>query len=116
MKKKLARKVTFVAPQDGPPERLLKKELSSFLEPNTKVNRAYLAQVNLEGGVDLSVALCLSADSDADRPGIVTAVGRIYSHLFRGTEFLDILFLDSSQEANLAAVCSPFFVRASIHL
>ena len=99
----------FLGEQDGPPERLLKNQLSEFFQRDTSVHRAYLAKVNLER--QASVALCIKTQFGADR-GLAEKIGAIFGTIFNAHEHLDILFLTDQQESELTKVCSAFFHSA----
>lgn len=43
------------------------------------------------------------------RPWSDNKIGKIFASMFGSHEHLDIIFLDSQQEYELAKVCSPFF-------
>jgi SseB protein C-terminal domain len=98
--------VQFLGEQDGPPERLLKNQLSEFFQRDKSVYSAYLARASLEG--QESVALCVKSQFGADR-GLAEKIGAIFGMIFNAHEHLDILFLTDQQESELTKVCSAFF-------
>lgn len=99
--------IRFIGEQDGKPERALKSELQAVLTNASSVQKAYLARVLYGDSKHTNVALCLydSAPSSKTADSCADA----FQKMFRRTEALDIVFLDSSQEAELSKVCRPFF-------
>jgi hypothetical protein len=92
--------------QDGPPEQILKDRLREFFQCDGSVQRAYLARVSV--GHQAGVALCLKSQLAPDR-GLVEKIGGVFKGVFNAHEHLDILFLNSQQEAELTRVCKHFF-------
>jgi len=101
--------VTFVGEQDGPPERELKGKLSSLFARYPTVQRAYLTVVRYPGSSAHHVALCMAANGDDE--ALVGEISAVFRSLFGSHEHLDTIFLQGFQEAQLAAVCKPFFAR-----
>jgi len=98
----------FCGEQDGPPERELKERLAQFFERDQSVKIAYLANVIYGGQPSASVALCLRTQFGRDR-GLAEKIGGVFASIFGPREYLDIIFLDDKQEAELAKICAPFF-------
>ncbi len=99
------KKVRFLCEQDGTPERKLKELLAPELI-SSGVERAYLARVEYGRSTEYEVALCLRARED---PSLVARIAEQFATLFGRHAHMDILFLDDSQEAEVTAVCTPFF-------
>jgi hypothetical protein len=103
-------KLRFLGEQDGPPERELKLKLTRLFEPDERISRAYLAIADLGPGTSPAVILCLRTVMGPDR-ALINRILEQFAAQFRTSETLDILFIDSEQEAELAAVCKPFYAR-----
>lgn len=101
-------KVEFTGEQEGPPEQLLKSRLTEFFQRDKSVLKAYLAKISI--GKETEVALCLKSQFGPDR-GLAEKVGRVFQTIFNAKEHLDIIFLDSNQEEEVARVCKPFFCK-----
>ena len=100
--------LTFVGEQDGPPERLLKGELSALFGGRKNILTAYLARVHYADPKNVSVCLCLQVSNGVDEPS-VEAVHSLFAKHFNCEVYLDIIFLTSSQKAELDVVCRPFY-------
>ena len=98
--------VQFIGEQDGPPEQLLKKELSEQFQKDKDVIRAYLAKIKI--GEQAGVSLCLRNHLGPNQ-GLAQKIGSIFGMIFNASEHLDIMFLTDAQESDLIKVCSPFF-------
>jgi len=105
--------LNFLGEQDGPPEQLLKRDLSDFFSRKKSIRRAYLAKVVYAKAKNLNVVLALRTEFGPDR-GIVDEVGSIFAFIFNAEEHLDILFLSEGQEARLIKVCHPFFEQSTV--
>ena len=101
-------KVKYVGEQDGPSEQELKNVLHAYFCENKIVQKAYLARVAFDNSPLGSVALCVRSDK-GNKDEIVKNVGGLFSNLFGAHEHLDILFVNSQQEKELAQACKPFF-------
>jgi hypothetical protein len=99
-----ASQIRFLGEQDGPPERELKAKLAELLRCEEVIRRAYLACVAYHDYVTDNVALCLKGDQLDSH--VVTKVGQVVGRLFGTHEHLGIVFLDGSQEAQLARFAS----------
>ena len=98
--------IKFLCEQDGTPERDLKAAIVGRLEQFREVRKAYLARVDFGDSSAYDVALCLAAPEDRQ---LVQAIAAIFHEKFADSQFLDILFLNSEQESDLARVCRPFY-------
>ena len=98
--------VEWVGEQHGPAEQMLKDNLAEFFERDRSVHAAYLVRVSIGG--QISVALCLKTQFGPDR-GLAEKIGAIFKTIFNAQVFLDIMFLNPAQEAELSKVCKPFF-------
>jgi hypothetical protein len=97
----------FLGEQDGVPERELKKRLVEYFRHSGSVEAAYLARVAYGGSAE-SIALCLTPAGTHDHD-VAENAGRIFASMFGPHEHMDIVFVDQSQESQLAGVCPPFF-------
>jgi hypothetical protein len=101
--------VAFVCEQDGPPERQLKAGLTDLFARHPSVRRAYLAIVHYPGSSARHVALCVQS-ADGEDQTLAAEIGTVFRSLFGSHEHLDTIFLNASQDAQIARVCNPFFV------
>jgi len=108
------KKLRFLGDQDGPPERELKSRLSELFRQANVVSRAFLARV-LYGPNEIAVALCIRLRTDGAEENLAKEIAQIFSEMFGQHEHLDIVFLRSSQEADLLRVCRPFHTAMEIH-
>jgi hypothetical protein len=102
--------IRFLREQDGIPERALKNALVTLFEPDERIWKAYLAVVDHGVNTAHSVTLCLRTVMGPDKK-LVAAIGNCFASQFHATQHLDILFIDREQEADVARICSPFYVR-----
>jgi hypothetical protein len=102
--------VTFVGEQDGPPERMLKAELSELFEVRKNLQKAYLARVRYGDAGVISICLCLAVTNGAKK-SLVKAIHSLFAEHFNRAVHLDILFLKPKQENQLDALCKPFYTR-----
>ena len=100
--------VTFVGEQDGPPEEELKRRLAALFGRYPRVRRAYLAIVEYAGSSTRHVAVCVQS-ANAEDEALAGEISGAFRSLFGSHEHLDTIFLQESQEAQLAGVCKPFF-------
>jgi hypothetical protein len=112
-KKLIATALIFLGEQDGPSERMLKGQLYDLFAESKNLQKAYLARTQFREAGNESVCLCLSVSSGADEP-LVEEIHHLFAQLFNRAVHLDILFLSSRQEEQVAAVCKPFYRRALI--
>ncbi len=101
-------RVTFLAEQNGAPERELKRRLIEILEPDATVRRAYLARVAYPETGEAGVALCLPSGVAAPK-ALVRDISAVFSELFGIDQHLDVVFVTEDDEKRLAEVCRPFF-------
>lgn len=102
--------VRFLGEHDGIPERVLKDQLTSTFEGDERLWKAYLARVDRGSDTTVGVTLCLRVASGSEA-ALVKSIGEVFAALFRSRETLDILFLDTELDRELARVCKPFYVR-----
>ena len=102
--------VKFLGEQDGAAEVELKLELRRCLEQLGVIHRAYLAVVQYGEDPQKSVALCLVAPSGVESM-VVPKVGAVFSRMFGPSQYIDIVFVNESQEARLLCVCRPLFTQ-----
>ncbi len=103
--------VTFVVEQDGEPEQELKDRLCRHFEKNINLNEAFLVRVRYGTSRDLKVALCLAA-SNRDQE-LVRAAASKFRKSFGSHESLDVMFLNSKQQAEIVRVAKPFYRQSS---
>ena len=103
----------FVGEQEGDSERLLKEKLIEIFESRRGIERAYLAQVELERAAETSAMLCLYSPKE-DKRAILDLVQAAFAGIFAECEHLDIIFLQRDQLEGLNSVCRPFYVRATL--
>ena len=99
--------IRFLGEQDGPPERELKCRLVAFLQNDQTVTAGYLARV-VYGDESFAIALCLRSQLGRHRR-LADEVAKIFASIFGSHEHLDIIFLNETQQAELAIVCRAFF-------
>ncbi len=103
--------IHFLAEQDGPPEHTLKAAFVNILGSAPHVKSAYLAVVQYGEANAPAVALCVrSATGPDERLG--QSLGSAFAAQFGASQYLDILFLEGTQEVDLRKVCRPFYVSA----
>jgi hypothetical protein len=85
-------------------------QFSDLFALRPSVDRAYLAVIANQSS--MSVALCIRK-LDGPSRDLVEEVGHIFAAMFGRHQHLDIVFVTETQEADLAAVCKPFFTRVS---
>jgi hypothetical protein len=98
----------FWREQDGPRDRVLKRQLSVLFEQESNVRSAYLVLMDHGERTPMGVALCLDAQSTQDTV-LVEKIEVIFRSMFEENEQLDILFITSDQREKLQIVCSPFY-------
>ncbi|MFY9983208.1 MAG: enhanced serine sensitivity protein SseB C-terminal domain-containing protein [Chthoniobacterales bacterium] len=99
-------KVKFTGEQDGPAEQLLKERLTELFKRDKSVRKAYLAKIST--GEETGVALCLESQSGPDTE-LAEKVGAVFKTIFNAEEHLDILFLNSKQDEEVARPESTVF-------
>ena len=103
-------RVEFLGEQIGNVEDTLKRELILEFATRPDIRRAYLARVGFQPSTETAVALCIVSTRPDDR-SLVVRVGEIFRRRFEKDVALDVLFLTAEQEAEIAAVCRPFYGR-----
>jgi hypothetical protein len=105
----------FLAEQDGEVERELKAKWATILTQHSGVTRAYLARTTSGAGPEQNVTLCVCPRS-AQAEALVQALARPFREKFGSDQYLDIAFLNASQEAELSQVAKPFFPQPNTSL
>jgi SseB protein C-terminal domain len=103
-----ARQIRFVGEQDGRPERLLKESLSGLFRSDGTIDKAYLAKIDYADGGKVGVVLGLLTQFGPNQ-SLVVQVASAFKSIFNEKEHLDIMFMTDTQNAQLSAVCRPFF-------
>jgi len=102
--------VNFLAEQDGPPERDLKRMLADTFARLGSVKAAYLARVDYGRPSEQHVALCIVTD-EADPVEVVEAASSVFQSMFNSDAHVDILPLSEREQSRISLVCRPFFTR-----
>ena len=105
-------RVEFLGEQDGPVEAEFKAAVIPELARRRDVREAYLARVGFQPVDTPAVALCVWSDRTDDQE-LVAAVLAIVHRMMARDVFLDILFVNHEQLADLGRVCRPFYVAAT---
>jgi len=100
--------VNFLAEQDGPPERDLKRMLADTFAHLGSVKAAYLARVDYGCPSEQHVALCIVTD-EADTVEVVEAASSVFQSMFNSGAHVDILPLSKGEQSRISLVCRPFF-------
>lgn len=105
----------FVAEQDGQVEGELKAKWVSVLARHGGVTRAFLARATSGVGPEPSVTLCICPRS-AQAEALVQALARPLRETLGSDQHLDIVFLNTIQEAEVSQVARPFFPQPNTSL
>jgi hypothetical protein len=105
-------RIEFFGEQSGSVEDTLKRDLILEFATRPDIRRAYLAQVGFQAQSEPSVALCIVSARPDDK-SLVVRVGDIVRRRFAKDVAMDILFLSTEQEADIARVCRPFYSSAT---
>jgi hypothetical protein len=89
---------------------LLQAEFCSELAMLPQVERAYFCKLEYPHG-ESGAAVCIASQVFGDMK-VVEAIARVIRRYLDAKFHIDILFLTSTMEAGLRAVCDPFYVRA----
>ena len=100
--------IVFAGELTGPTEDTFKRELMLEFATRPDVRRGYLAQLDAPADAAQSVGLCLVSTRPED-PGLLQRVSEIFSRRFAKDVSLEVVFLTSAQETELAKVCRPFY-------
>lgn len=101
--------INYISEQDDDIEAEFKQKVSSFLNTQNKLVRAYLSRVGYkQNSSDFNVALCLKVNNDEDL-NIIGNINNIFKSMFGKNEHLDIIFLDEKNEQWLRKACCPFY-------
>lgn len=102
---------TFVAEQDGAPERDLKARFVEIFQREPTVERAYLAVGEHNDGTGAHVTLAMRCSCGENRQ-LIDKLADIFSSMFGSHEHLDIMFIGEDEERQLRTVCAPFYEAA----
>ena len=118
-----SRKIHFLGELEGPPVQELKHQLSTFLNCEHEIKKAYLVRINRDeagapsdGSVSLGwkeapkpkLALCLAGErTNAVR--LAATVGAIFSELFPGIENMEVVFMNDTQLREVSMLAQPFY-------
>ena len=103
-------RIAFVGEQVGPYEDQLKAAVRRVFAREPAIRSAYLARLSYGDPTGYSVGLCVRSTSGLDH-SLQKRIGEIFSDLFSGDQYLDILFIREDQEEQLKKVCAPFYQR-----
>ena len=101
--------IRFIAEQNGQFESTVKERIAAALPKHTEVQRAYLVSAlypDATTGVVLGV-VCNGPPSQTVLPDIQ----HIFAAIAPPNLSLDVLFLSPAQQAQVALVAKPFYVR-----
>ena len=104
-------RIEFVGEQAGAFEDDLKAQLRQVLQKTPAVQRAYLARLSYGDPAAYSVGLCIRSTAGVDHP-LRKRLAHIFTDMFSGDQYLDILFIREDQEEQLKKVCVPFYQQA----
>ena len=99
---------SFLGEQDGPVERTVKARWLPILSSRPEIRRAFLVRATYEGSSDVHVLLALCSSRGPDT-SLVEALRVPYAAIFHRDCPLDIVFVSSTQESQIEAVCPPFY-------
>lgn len=105
-----ADELRFLGEQDGDAERILKEHLTTLLQKDERIWKAYLARVESSPQMAVNVTLCLRTVA-GPLPTVVDQVQHLFASLFRRQQSLDVLFLTPQQDRDIGNVCKAFYVR-----
>jgi hypothetical protein len=105
----------FVAEQDGDVERELKAKWIAILSRHKGVTRAFLARASSGERAEPSVMLCICPRSAQDHALVQELAGPVRQTLSTD-HHLDIVFLNSRDEAEVSRVAQPFFPQPNTSL
>ena len=100
----------FLSEQDGPVERQLKAQWAPVLRQHG-VARAYLVRVLMSEDSEPTIALAMTRGSSSDSD-VVNALVPLFKATMSQSAFVDMMFLDLDQEAQVARVCKSFLHAA----
>jgi len=99
----------FLGDLDEPRATQFRKKLIPIFKSSWEVKRAYLTEFEFPTG-GTGRGLCLKI-SFGDEEAISNKVHSIFASLYTRDEYLDLMFLDKKQEAEVRKACTPFFER-----
>ena len=105
-------RVAFLGEQAGNVEDTLKRDLILEFATRPDIRRAYLARVTFQSDTTVSVAVCIVSKRPEDK-SLLIRVGEIVRRRFARDTGMNVLFLTAAQEAEIAAVCRPFYGSAT---
>lgn len=105
-------KITFVAEQDGAVERTVKARWLPILEAHPELRRAFLVRAAYEGQQNVHVVLALCSNGSGDLK-LIRALREPYAAIFSRNCPLDMVFVTSTQESEIARVCPPFYTATA---
>ena len=101
--------IRFIAEQNGQFESAVKERIAAALAQHPQVQRAYLVSAlypDATTGVVLGV-VCDAPPSQA----VLSDIQRAFATIAPSNLSLDVLFLSPTQQAQVASVAKPFYVR-----
>lgn len=101
-------RVAFLGEQAGSVEETLKRDLILEFATRPDIRRAYLARVTFQSDSTPSVAVCIVSKRPEDK-SLLVRVGEIMRRRFARDAAMDVIFLTPVQEADITAVCRPFY-------
>ena len=98
----------FLGEQDGPNEREIKDQWVAVLAQTVDVKKAFLVRTIAGSDGSPNVMLCIFP-SIADPHALVQKLADLFRAKFDTDTFVDIVFLNSAQEADVSRVAKPFY-------
>ena len=103
-----SRKIHFLGELEGPPVQELKHQLSTFLNCEHEIKKAYLVRIDRDESPKPKLALCLAGErTNAVR--LAATVGAIFSELFPGIENMEVVFMNDTQLREVSMLAQPFY-------
>jgi hypothetical protein len=102
-------KVRFLGELDGVPEQEFKRRILGVLSAS-HTQEAYLANVDYEGAEGPITAVCLVGNSK-EAEHVCGTIAGIFTHMFRESSALDMMYITREQRLELALVCRPFYLH-----
>jgi hypothetical protein len=100
-------RAVFLGNLDEPRAAQFKAQLIPFFKNSREVKRAYLVEFEFPTG-GTGRGLCVKI-SFGNREALRSRIHAIFSSLYTRDEYLDLMFLDKAQEAEVRKTCTPFF-------
>ena len=100
--------IEFLGDKDSCIEQEIKSQLRECFRQYPNVRTAYLSRVSHGSSVPESIAVCVRTEVGADQC-VLRDARRIMSTIVGVGSFVEVVFIDASQESHLRSRCLPFF-------